>query len=56
MKPEIEQNVRKLVELPEPELQADIARTRRIVVDGQHHLVAVRKALVIKRRKARREV
>lgn len=55
MKPAIEQNIRKLIDLPESELNAEITRTRRIVVDGQRHLVAVRKALVLKRRQNRRK-
>jgi hypothetical protein len=43
------------IELPESELNDEISRTRRIVVEGQRHLVAVRKALVLKRRQNRRK-
>lgn len=55
MKAAIQQNIRKLIDLPESELNEEITRTRRIVVDGQRHLVAVRKALVLKRRQNRRK-
>jgi hypothetical protein len=55
MKPAIEKNIRKLIERPESELNDEISRTRRIVVEGQRHLVAVRKALVLKRRQNRRK-
>jgi hypothetical protein len=55
VKPHIEQRIHKLIELPESELNDEISRTRRIVVEGQRHLVAVRKALVLKRRQNRRK-
>lgn len=55
MKPHIEQRIHKLVDFPESELNDEISRTRRIVVEGQRHLVAVRKALMLKRRQNRRK-